>query len=177
MKILALVGSPRKGGNTDTLVDQILKGSKSSGHTCEKIYLYGYRISPCIDCRKCKKGKLVCPINDGMKKIYPKMERADLIVFGTPIYWYGPTGPMKLLIDRMRPFAANKKLKGKKWIMVAPAQEGAKACKPLVEMFSLSFDYLGMKYVDKLLATADEKGEVNGNRKVMDKAYRLGASM
>jgi len=49
-----------------------------------------------------------------MKKIYPKMEKADLILFGTPNYWYGPTGKMKLLIDRMRPFVANKKLKGKK---------------------------------------------------------------
>jgi multimeric flavodoxin WrbA len=177
MKILALIGSPRKGGNTDTLVNQILKGSRKSGHTGDKIYLYEYKISPCIDCLKCKKGKLVCPINDGMKKIYPKMERADLIVFGTPIYWYGPTGPMKLLIDRMRPFAANKKLRGKKWIMVAPAQEGARACKPLVEMFSLSFDYLGMKYVDKLLATANERGEVKGNRKLMDRAFRLGTSL
>jgi multimeric flavodoxin WrbA len=112
-----------------------------------------------------------------MKKIYPKMDHADLIIFGTPIYWYGPTGPMKLLIDRMRPFAANKKLRGKKWIMVAPAQEGARACKPLIEMFSLSFDYLGMKYVGKLLATANERGEVKGNRKLMDRAFRLGVSL
>ena len=177
MKILALIGSPRKGGNTDTLVDQILKGSKSSGHISEKIYIYGYKISPCIDCRKCKKGDYVCPVNDGMKKIYPKMERADLIVFGTPIYWYGPTGPMKLLIDRMRPFAANNKLRGKKWIVVAPSQEGASASKPLVEMFSLSFDYLGMKCAGKLLAKANERGEVKGNRKMMNRAYRLGASL
>jgi multimeric flavodoxin WrbA len=112
-----------------------------------------------------------------MKKIYPKMERADLIVFGTPIYWYGPTGPMKLLIDRMRPFAANKKLRGKKWIVVAPSQEGPGAAKPLVEMLSLSFDYLGMKYVGKLLPKANERGEVKGNRKMMGRAYELGASL
>ena len=177
MKILALIGSPRKGGNTDTLVGQILKGSRKSGHASEKIYLYEYKISPCIDCRKCKKGDLICPINDGMKKIYLKMEHADLIIFGTPIYWYGPTGPMKLLIDRMRPFSANMKLRGKQWIAVAPAQEGAGACKPLLEMLSLSFDYLGMKYAGKLLAKANERGEVKGNRKVMDRAYRLGTSL
>jgi multimeric flavodoxin WrbA len=177
MKILALIGSPRKGGNTDTLADQILKGAKDSGHISEKIYLHEYEISPCTDCRKCKKGDYVCPIKDGMKTIYPKMERADLIVFGTPIYWYGPTGPMKLLMDRMRPFAANKKLRGKKWIVVAPSQEGASASKPLLEMFSLSFDYLGMKCAGKLLPKAYERGEVKGNRKVMDRAYRLGTSL
>jgi len=177
MKILALIGSPRKGSNTDTLVDQILKGSKKSGHTSEKIYVYEYKISPCIDCRNCKKGDYVCTVNDGMTKIYPKMERADLIVFGTPNYWYGPSGPMKLLFDRMRPFAANKKLRGKKWIVVTPSQEGPKASKALVEMLSLSCDYLGMKRAGKLLAKAHERGEVKGNRKLLDRAYRLGASL
>jgi hypothetical protein len=61
--------------------------------------------------------------------------------------------------------------------VVAPSQEGARASKPLVEMFSLSFDYLGMKCAGKLLAKANERGEVKRNRKVMDRAYRLGTSL
>jgi len=60
--------------------------------------------------------------------------------------------------------------------VVAPAQEGAGACKPLLEMLSLSFDYLGMKFAGKLLAKANERGEVKGNRKVMDRAFKLGTS-
>ncbi|MGD9365976.1 MAG: NAD(P)H-dependent oxidoreductase [Desulfobacteraceae bacterium] len=64
MRILALVASPRKGSNTDTLMDE-----------------------------------------------------ADLIIFGTPNYWYGPTAKMKLLIDRMRPYVTNEKLKGKKQLL------------------------------------------------------------
>ena len=57
VKILALIGSPRKGSNTDILVDQILKGitSKKNSQRYEKLYLYDYEISPCIDCRYCKK--------------------------------------------------------------------------------------------------------------------------
>ena len=51
MKILAFIGSPRKGGNTDMLVDETLKGSQGSGHVSEKMYLYDYDIAPCIDCR------------------------------------------------------------------------------------------------------------------------------
>jgi multimeric flavodoxin WrbA len=62
-----------------------------------------------MDCRTCKREGFVYPLNDGMRKIYPKMEKADLIVFGRPNYWYGPTGKMKLLIGRMRPFVANKR--------------------------------------------------------------------
>jgi len=60
MNVLALFGSPRKGGNTDLLVDQIIKAAKTKGHTTEKRYLYDYTISLCADCRQCKKGDYVC---------------------------------------------------------------------------------------------------------------------
>ena len=177
MKILALIGSPRKGSNTDTLVEQALKGSEVSGHTYEKIYLYNYDISPCIDCRKCKQGDYVCVINDGMQGIYPKMDGADVIIFGTPNYWYGPTAKMKLLIDRMRPYVANGKLKGKKALVITPAAEGPNACDPLIEMFRMSFDYLEMEFAGKILATAYERGEIKRNEQELKDAYDLGISL
>jgi len=177
MKILALIGTPRRGSNTDLLVDQILKGSKRKKHTTQKIYLYDYEILPCMDCRDCKKGDFVCTLNDGMKKIYPKMVKADLIIFGTPNYWNGPTGKMKLLIDRMRPFVPSRKLKGKKWVIVSPSGEGPNSCRLLVEMLRLSCDYLGMKFAGKVLAKAYEKGEILKNQKALEKAYKLGTSL
>jgi multimeric flavodoxin WrbA len=112
MRILGLVGSPRKGSNTDLLVTKILDGA--SGHLTEKVYLYDLDIAACVDCRSCQKGKFQCVIDDGMQRLYPKLEGADVIVFGTPLYWYGPTGKMKLVMDRLRPFVSSKKLKGKK---------------------------------------------------------------
>ena len=177
MKILALIGSPRKRSNTDTLVEETLKGCQENGHACEKIYLYDYEISPCIDCRKCKKDNYVCVIDDGMQAIYPKMDGADLIIFGTPNYWYGPTAKMKLLIDRMRPYVANGKLRGKKAVVITPAAEGPKACGPLIEMFRLSFDYLEMEFAGKILATAYERGEIKENEKELKKAYDFGISL
>ena len=177
MKILALIGSPRKGGNTDLLVDQILKGPKTKGHATEKLYLYKYKITPCIDCRNCKKGDHVCTIKDGMQQIYPKMMEADLIIFGTPIYYYGPTGQMKLLFDRMRPYGATGTLKGKKGVIVAPSAEGAKCCGPLIKMFRMSFDYLGVEFAGKILGTAYEKGEILQDKQEMKKAYKLGMSL
>lgn len=176
MKILALIGTPRKESNTDLLVDQILKGSKEKGHRFEKLYLYDYEILPCMDCRDCKKGDYVCTLNDGMKKVYPKVEKADLIIFGTPNYWNGPTGKMKLLIDRMRPFVPSRKLKGKKWVIVSPSGEGPNSCRLLVEMLRLSCNYLGMKFAGKVLAKAYEKGEIQKNQKALKKAYELGMS-
>ena len=177
MKILALIGSPRKGGNTDILVEQILQGSKTKGHTSEKLYLYGYKISPCVDCRNCKKGDYVCTVKDGMQEIYPKMEEADVVIFGTPLYWWGPSGQMKALIDRMRPFVANGKFKGKKAVVVTPSSDGPKSCGPLVEMFRLTFDYLGGEFVGKILAKAYEKGEIEQNQKALKEAYEFGASL
>lgn len=177
MNILSLIGSPRKGSNTDLLVDQILEGSKKGKHSSEKLYLYDYEILPCIDCRACKRGDFVCPLNDGMRKIYPKMEKADLIVFGTPNYWYGPTGKMKLLIDRMRPFVANKKLKGKKWVIVSPSAEGPNSCRLLVETLRLSCDYLGMKSTGKILAKAYDRGEIKKDQKALKKAFEFGTAL
>ena len=177
MKILALVGSPRKRSNTDILIDETLKGFKVGDHENEKIYLYEYEISPCIDCRKCKKGNFVCVIKDDMQGIYLKMDETDLIVFGTPNYWYGPTAKMKLLMDRMRPYVANDKLRGKKAILIIPAAEGPKACNPMVEMFRMSFSYIGVEFTGKILAEAYERGEIKNDKEIMKNAYDLGASL
>ncbi len=177
VKILALIGSPRKGGNTDLLVDQILKGSETKGHTSKKLYLYKYKITPCMDCRNCKDEDHACTIKDAMQLIYPKIMEADLIIFGTPVYWYGPSGQMKLLFDRMRPYVPTGKLKGKRAIIVSPSAEGARCCGPLVKMFRLSFDYLGMKFAGKILATAYEKGEIAKNQAELKRAYQLGLGL
>jgi multimeric flavodoxin WrbA len=112
-----------------------------------------------------------------MQKIYPRMEEADLIIFGTPLYWYGPTAKMKLLVDRMRPFVANGKLRGKRAVVVAPSAEGAKACGPLLEMFRMCFEYLGMEFAGEVLAKAYEKGEILKNKGEMERAYEFGASL
>ncbi len=177
MKVLGLVGSPRKGGNTDLLVSAVLFGAGAAGHEIEKLYIYDYDISPCVDCRGCKKEQYECVVKDGMRQIYPKLEVADVIVFGTPLYWYGPTAKMKLLIDKLRPYTTSKKLKGKKAILIVPSEEGPKACRNLVGMIKQSFEYLGLDLVWKILATASEKGDVQRQPNVLDEAFQLGKSL
>jgi multimeric flavodoxin WrbA len=179
MKILALIGSPRIGGNTDILVDQILRGAAAKGHAVQKLRLYDYEILPCIDCRRCKKeeSNFTCALRDGMAEIYPALEESDVIVFGTPIYWYGPTGKMKLAIDRLRPFIASGRMKGKKGILVVPSEEGPGCCGPLVEMFRMSFEYLGMETAGSILARAYERGEIESDPVALKDAYELGADL
>jgi multimeric flavodoxin WrbA len=177
VQITALVGSPRRNGNTDLLVDQVLKGAESRGYGGEKIYLYDYQISPCLDCRGCKKGSFDCHLKDGMQEIRPSLEKADVIVFGTPVYLYGPTAKMKLLLDRLRPFIASKKLQGKRGILVSPSEEGPGCCGPLVEMFRMSFLYLEMELAGILLARAYERGEIRGQPEELRRAWELGAGL
>ncbi len=174
MKILGLVGSPRKNSNTDLLVTAVLDGAKTNKHGIEKIYLYSVDIDPCVDCRVCKKEKLQCALKDGMQMLYPKLEEADVVVFGTPLYWYGPSAKMKLLMDRLRPYIASKKLKGKKAVLVIPSEEGADACNFAVGMFNLSTKYLEMDLVSVLLPKAFERAEVKEQREVMHEARMIG---
>jgi multimeric flavodoxin WrbA len=177
MKILALIGSPRRGSNTDIAVERIFAGAREKGHTSEKVYLYDYEIAPCVDCRRCKDLPNVCVLHDDMLAVYPKIEEADVIVFGTPLYWYGPTAKMKLLIDRLRPYIANRKLDGKKGIVVAPSEEGPEACGCLVEMFRKSFAYLGMEFAGAILPKAYERGEIKENQEGLKKAHEFGTSL
>jgi multimeric flavodoxin WrbA len=177
MKFLGLVGSPRRMGNTDLLVERLLEGARTRGYVTEKLYLYDYTISLCTDCRSCKKGDYVCCINDEMQQIYPKMAEADVIVFGTPIYWYGPSAKMKMLIDRMRPFVENKKLVGKRAVVVSPSAEGPVACEPMIEMFRRMFLYIGVEFAGKVLDKAYNRGAVAENKEDLARAYSLGASL
>ena len=177
MKVLGLVGSPRKGSNTDLLVTRILEGAEAGGGAAEKVYLYDLDILPCLDCRTCKSGNFECSLNDDMKRLYAKLEAADVIVFGTPLYWYGSTAKMKLLVDRLRPYIASKRLSGKKGILVAPSEEGASACRHLVGMFELSFRYLEMDLAGQILDKAYERAEVKEHPLNLEAAFQLGKSL
>jgi multimeric flavodoxin WrbA len=155
----------------------MLFGAGSSSYQIDKVYLYDVDIQPCVDCRGCTKGSFQCVLGDGMKQLYPKLEEADVIVFGTPLYWYGPSGKMKLFLDRLRPYVASKKLNGKRAVLAVPSEEGAEACSCLVKMFEMSFQYIGIELSAKLLVKAYEKNEVKGQPKVLDEAFAVGKTL
>ena len=177
MHLVALNGSPRKQGNTDILLDQIIKGFTELKGTTEKVYLTQNKVQPCLDCRKCKASPYICPLKDDMPRLIPILEKAEVLVFGTPIYWYGPTAQMKLLIDRLRPFIVNKHLQGKLGVLVVPSEEGAPICDPIVKMFQMSFQYVGMNYGGAFLTAAYEKGEIVKNLSEMNRAYDFGKNL
>jgi multimeric flavodoxin WrbA len=99
MKILGVLGSPRKGGNTETLLDIALEEAQGKGVLTEKIALRGKAIAPCDGCEACvKTGK--CTIQDNAQEIYKAMLESDGIVWATPVYFWSMTSQTKTMMDR-----------------------------------------------------------------------------
>lgn len=155
--------SPRKNGNTAFLAGAFSDTAESGLHKCEINNLYDYDILPCIDCRACKKDNFQCALKDDMNRIYMKMESADILVFGTPIYWYGPTAKMKLLIDRLRPYFGSGKLKGKKGILMMSAGSGKEDCDLTGEMFKRIFDALGITMHGVVITKSYDVGDAQND--------------
>lgn len=101
-KILVLSGSFRKGGNSDLLCDQLIKGANEAGNQVEKIFINDKKISFCRGCGVCNETHK-CVLKDDMEEILDKMVKADVIVMATPVYFYTMNGQMKTLIDRCVP--------------------------------------------------------------------------
>lgn len=97
--VLILSSSPRKGGNTDLLCDEFAKGAKEAGNKVTKIRIADKKIGYCTGCYACQKTHK-CVIKDDAAAILKKMQAADVIVFGTPAYFYSCTGQLKVFFDR-----------------------------------------------------------------------------
>lgn len=100
MKVLGLVGSYRKEGNTDILVRKVLAGINSENIDIQYVFLNDYAIKDCNGCEGCK-NTYKCVVMDDMQQLYPLIEEADAIVLGSPTYFYNVTGIMKNFLNRL----------------------------------------------------------------------------
>jgi multimeric flavodoxin WrbA len=177
-RVLGIMGSPRRNGNTHVLVSEILRGARERDAYTEMLFLADLDIGDCNGCHQCW-GGAKCPKGDDMLGLYPKIIASDVLVFGTPVYWYGPTALMKLFIDRFVYFNCpdnRKKIRGKKAVIAAPFEdESLDTASLLVRFFEKSLAYLEMELVGTLLVPRMTKpGEVKEKKKHMRKARELG---
>jgi multimeric flavodoxin WrbA len=180
-KILAVIGSPRKGGNTDILVGKMAEGAGSKGAQVETLYLAGLNISECDGCHVCWKVKPCCK-HDDMLDLYRKIIENDAIIFGTPVYWYGPTALMKMFLDRLVYFNCPEnraKIRGKSAAVVIPfEEENPDTAKPVVEFFEKCLNYLEMKLVGAIIAGGvSDKGDVLKKPQRLREAFELGKKL
>ena len=99
-KVLILSGSPRRGGNSDLLCDEFMRGAKEAGNEVEKIRVAEKQIGYCTGCYYCKKSGGVCVKKDDMADVLQKMIDADVIVLASPVYFYSIDAQLKAVIDR-----------------------------------------------------------------------------
>ena len=99
-KVLILSGSPRKGGNSDLLCDEFMRGAADAGNEVEKIRIADEKIGYCSACYCCRTSGGVCAKKDDMAKILQKMIDADVIVLASPVYFYSIAAQLKAVIDR-----------------------------------------------------------------------------
>lgn len=124
-KILAVVSSPRKGGNSEMLVDQFIAGAEAAGNVAEKVCLRDCKINYCVACEYCMKSGGICAQKDDMNWILEKMHEADVIVLSTPVYKSCMCAQLKTLADRM--FAGNRTLRDKDFYFIATAADSREA--------------------------------------------------
>ena len=121
-KVLILSTSPRRGGNSDSLADAFAQGAREAGHTVEQISLSDKTIGFCKGCLVCQKTQR-CVIRDDADSIAQNMLTADVLVFSTPIYYYGMCGQMKTMLDRSNPlYAADYRFRDV-YLLAAAAEE------------------------------------------------------
>ena len=181
MRVLGIVCSPRKGGNTDILVGKMADGAISKGAQVEKIYLGDLKIRECDGCHVCWQGK-PCPKRDDMLDICSEIIENDAIVFGTPVYWYGPTALMKGFIDRFVYFNCpenRQKIKDLSAVLAVPFEEdNLETAGGVVEFFQKSLAYLEIKLLGQIIVPGvGEKGAILNKGQYLQQAYDLGRNL
>ncbi len=187
MKVLGIAGSPRRGGNTDLLLAEVLRGAASKGAEVKTITLNNLKFVPCQHCDAClKTGK--CKINDDMQMIYRALEEADRIVLASPIQFTGVTAQMKAMIDRCQCLWARKyvlkipplsKERERKGLFISVGgRKVADLFEPALVMVKTVFRILDVTYAGELLFRGiDEKGAIKNHPDALRQAFLVGQKL
>ncbi|MBW2056609.1 MAG: flavodoxin family protein [Deltaproteobacteria bacterium] len=183
-RIMVVVGSPRKDGNSATLAKQVIAGAESVGAEVESFFLHGMNIQPCTGCDGCRgEREKDCVIDDDMDILYPKLREADGLVIATPVYWFTVSAQTKLFMDRWYAFGGDDEyaaLSGKRIGIVltyGDVDPFASGAVNALRTFQDAFNYVGAEIVGMVYGSATEAGEIKNNQELMEKAYALGKQL
>src|SRR4030043_1736865 len=185
MKVLGIFGSPRRGGNTELLLEEALRGAEKEGAKVERLYLSEFTITPCKECHGCDNTGN-CVIMDDIGKIYPKLLEADIIILASPIFFYGVTAWAKALIDRSQALWSRKYLlkdpslgkdgkRRKGFLISVGATKGPRVFEGAILTAKYFFDVLNAEYVGELIfREVDGKGDILKHPEALQQAFEAG---
>jgi multimeric flavodoxin WrbA len=172
MKVLGLSGSMRKDGNTAQLIKVILKRCEEAGVETKFISLAGKKILPCLGCEKCKEKKWCIVEKDDWSAIVQEILDCEVLVIGSPTYYYDVCGHLKNFIDRTYSLYHDRKLAGRRGVAVAvQAQKGANRTIQTIEGFLSSHEFSSMGSVK---GSGYEEGAVMNDEEAVRKAEKVG---
>ena len=188
MRILGIYGSPRKGGNSDILLDKVLEGARSTGAEVTLIYARDLKMSGCRECGACDDtGK--CVVRDDMQTVYPLLQTADVIFLATPIFFYSASSQVKSLIDRCQAMWSKRMLEktrderkqynsGKGYLIAVGATKGKNLFDGVELTARYFFDALDMSYEGGIFfRRIDKKGAIMNHPEFLREAFDLGVSV
>lgn len=185
MKVLGIYGSPRKGGNSDQLLDRALEGAREAGAEISLFRASNLKIEGCRECGGCDEtGE--CVIDDEMQRVYHLLTEADAIIVATPIFFYTVPAQLKAVIDRCQAMWNRRGLNkprsewknydsGRGYLIAVGATKGARLFESAELVARYFFDALDMSYQGAVLCRGlDEKGAVAEQPELLQQAYELG---
>jgi multimeric flavodoxin WrbA len=182
MRVIVLRGSPRRGGNSDTLADHFVKGLKSQTDVeVHDFILNDMNIRPCQGCESCQTSQdNKCVIDDDMHQIYSVFADADIVVWATPMYWGYMTAQMKIALDRMEALAMNPE---KYWVdkQFVPILTYRHHYQSTVGFFERVQDYFRFKLTVLHFCTMDKETQadflVSAKPEMLEEAFQLGIKL
>lgn len=178
MKVIGVIGSPRKGGNTEILVERVLNGAKEAGADVEIFKLNELNIHPCQGCNFCQENGS-CRQQDDMQKIYDALYSSDALVVGSPIYMSYVTAQTKLFLDRLYvllKIGEGSRLPGGKKCVLVYTQGGGTDGQKVMEEISMFFKGALNMDVKAIIGANNLNpiGAVNERKGVLEKAFEVG---
>lgn len=187
-KVTCILGSPRRGGNTDRLAQEFLKGAASRGFGHELVIPTDLGISPCDGGNQCF-GDGRCIVRDGMNEIYDRILSSSYLLVATPVYFMGPPGSLKAFIDRFQAVWARSALLktfdpgDREWrathkafaLIVGASPEGTGMYRPTRSILKAFFNVTGFSYGgDFVAAGPDRLGDAEKRGDLLEQAFEAG---
>jgi len=187
LKVLGIAGSPRRGGNTDLLLSEVMRGAVSRGAEVKTIILKNLKITPCQHCDACLEAGR-CKVEDDMQMVYKELEAADRIVLASPIQFMTVTAHMKAMIDRCQALWARKYVlkipplgnrRERKGLFISVGgRTVANLFEPALATIRALFNTLDITYAgDLLFRGVDEKGAITKHPDALKQAFLAGQKL
>ncbi len=179
MKVLGLATSPRRGGNTDSLLDVTLAELSAAGHEVRKVRLCEHKVAPCEAHPGCRKGA-GCVIQDDLPALADQAQGADAVVFAIPVYYWGVPAQLKAYIDRHVHYYGRRKYAARAiGVIIIAADDGIEETERQMLNFLQTGGHAAMPWdqVMVLRGYAYERTEAMGNPELVERAGDLGRSI